>query len=67
MDIGELIREKSGKQVRISYKRGATKKEAIVVPMRNSYGLRYDDWEYSRRLRVEKESDNKIEGFGINR
>ena len=60
VDIGELIRNQEGKQVLIGYKRGATPKEAIVTPISSEYNLRYDDWEYTRRLRVEKESNNKI-------
>jgi tricorn protease len=59
-DIGELIRDQAGKQVRIAYKRGNMKKEAVVIPKRSIYGLRYRDWEYSRRLEVEKKSDKKI-------
>ncbi|RUA10470.1 MAG: protease, partial [Flavobacteriia bacterium] len=59
-DIGELIRNQAGKQVRITYRRGNIKKEAIVNPAGRIYGLRYRDWEYSRRLEVEKKSDNKI-------
>ncbi len=59
-DIGELIRNQTGKQVRITYQRGNIKKEAIVKPAGKIYGLRYRDWEYSRRLEVEKRSENKI-------
>jgi tricorn protease len=60
VDIGELIRNKVGKQVRLSIQRGSAKKEAIVVPISSIYALRYRDWEYSRRLEVEKKATNKI-------
>ena len=59
-DIGELIRNQAGKQVRITYMRGNIKKNAIVKPIDRMYNLRYRDWEYSRRLEVEKKSSNKI-------
>jgi tricorn protease len=60
IDIGELIRNKAGKQVRLTMLRGSVKKEAIVVPVSNIYSLRYRDWEYSRRLAVEEKTANKI-------
>ena len=60
IDIGELIRNKEGKQVRISYQRGSVKKDAIVIPISRIYNLRYRDWEYSRRLEVEKNTNNKV-------
>ncbi len=59
-DIGELIRNQEGKQVRLSLKRNSTEREVIVVPMGNMSGLRYRDWEYSRRLEVEKKTGNKV-------
>jgi tricorn protease len=60
VDIGELIRNQANKQVHINYTRGKSEMDAIVVPVGNTYGLRYDDWEYTRRLEVEATSDNKI-------
>jgi tricorn protease len=60
LDIGELIRNQIGKQVRLSVKRNATVKDLIVVPIGNMYGLRYRDWEYSRRLEVEKKTNNEV-------
>jgi tricorn protease len=59
-DIGELIRNQEGKQVRLTLKRNSTERELIVVPMGDMSGLRYRDWEYSRRLEVEKKTDNKV-------
>ena len=60
IDIGALIRNQSGKQIRLSLLRGVNKKDVIVVPMGSMYSLRYRDWEYSRRLEVEKKTENKV-------
>ena len=60
MDIGELLRNEAGKQVRLTLKRGTTSRDVIVKPKENTYWLRYGDWEYDNRLKVEKESDNQI-------
>ena len=60
LDIGELIRNQVGKQVRLTLKRGTTTSDVIVKPIGSMYGLKYYDWEYSRRLRVEKESKDNI-------
>jgi tricorn protease len=59
-DLGELLRNQVGKQVKIQIKRGNTTKDIIVEPIGSTLSLRYKDWEYSRRLQVEKDSDNKI-------
>lgn len=60
MDIGELLLNKAGKQVRLSVKRGTTVNDFIIKPSGNHYWLRYRDWEYQNRLKVEQESDNEI-------
>ena len=60
VDIGELIRNQAGKQVRMSLKRGATTRDVIVKPTSNEFALRYRDWEYQNRLKVEQESDDQI-------
>ena len=60
LDIGELIRNQAGKQVRLEVVRGTVKRDVIIVPIGSMYRLRYRDWEYSRRLIVEKETDNKV-------
>jgi tricorn protease len=60
LDLGELLRNKAGKQVRLTLKRGSKTREVIVKPKSNSYWLRYGDWEYHNRLKVEKESDEEI-------
>lgn len=59
-DIGALIRNESGKQVRLTLKRQSTTYEAIVTPIGSDYNLRYSDWEYGNRLYVDEQSDNDI-------
>lgn len=59
-DMGELIRNQEGKQVHLKVKRSGSERELIVVPKGSSSGLRYNDWEYSRRLEVEKRTGNKV-------
>jgi len=60
VDIGELIRNQVDKQVRIQLKRGTNTRDVIVKPTGNEYALRYRDWEYGNRLKVEKDSDEQI-------
>lgn len=60
IDMGELIRNESGKQVRITLLRGNSFRDIIVKPIASEYNLRYRDWEYSNRLDVEEKSENQI-------
>jgi len=60
LDIGELIRNQQGKQVHLTVKRNSIEREIIVIPKGNTRGLRYRDWEYSRRLEVERRTENKV-------
>lgn len=60
VDVGALLRNQIGKQVRIAVKSGSTEKEHIVMPISNTYSMRYQDWEYSRRLEVEAKGEGKI-------
>ena len=60
IDMGELIRNESGKQVRMTLLRGNSSRDIIVKPIASEYNLRYRDWEYSNRLDVEKKSENQI-------
>jgi len=60
MDMGELLRNQAGKQIRLTLKRGATSRDVIVKPQESTYWLRYGDWEYHNRLKVEKASNNEI-------
>ncbi len=65
MDINALLRNKGGKQVRITVKRGGNSRDLIVTPTSNLYNLRYRDWEYSRRKEVETKSEDKIGYFHL--
>ena len=60
LDIGELIRNKQGKQVRLSLKRGQTTRDVVVTPIGSTYNLRYRDWEYGKRKAVEAATDNAV-------
>ncbi|MCB2229542.1 PDZ domain-containing protein [bacterium] len=58
-----LLREQVGKQVLLTVKpKNGDLRQVIVQPIstRAADDLRYRDWEYTRRLQVEKESDNEI-------
>jgi len=57
-----LLRNQAGQQVLIGYKSGKDGQErrAVVVPLGNDYGLKYSDWEYSRRLKVEEDGQGDI-------
>ncbi len=61
-DLGELLRNQAGKQVRLNIQDVSTKssRDVIVKPMGNDFNLRYRDWEYTRRLQVESSSSNQI-------
>lgn len=60
LDIGELLRNKAGKQVRLSIKSGKKSRDVIVEPIKFTFNLRYRDWEYGNRKYVEKASDDDI-------
>lgn len=59
-DIGELLRNQAGKQVLLTLGSGAGARNVIVTPIGNESGLRYTDWEYTRRQRVESEGKGAI-------
>ncbi|HEX9632397.1 MAG TPA: S41 family peptidase [Gemmatimonadales bacterium] len=59
-DIGALLRNQEGRQVLLTVRSGTTARDVIVVPTAGEFGLRYSDWEYTRRLAVEEKSDGKI-------
>jgi tricorn protease len=61
-DLGALLRNQAGEQVRIGIKPGGTGdvRDRIVVPLRSGYALRYRDWEYSRRQIVEERGAGQI-------
>ena len=60
VDIGGLIRNEVGKQVRLSLKRDSTAYDVIVEPIGSDYNLRYSDWEYGNRSYVSKQSNDDI-------
>lgn len=59
-DIGALIRNQVGKQVRITLKTADTKRDIIVKPIASAYNLRYRDWEYGNRKDVEVKGNDDI-------
>ncbi|EKB49633.1 S41 family peptidase [Cecembia lonarensis] len=63
-DLNYFLRDKADKQVRLSLKSstGAPLDDKILIPInaRAESNLRYNDWEYTRRLEVEKASDGVL-------
>ena len=63
-DPGELLRTQAGKQVllRVRAKGAADTRDAIVKPISlpDESDLRYRDWEYGRREKVEQASNGQI-------
>jgi tricorn protease len=63
-ELSALLRGQAGKQVllRVKPTSGAPSREVIVEPIaaQAEDGLRYDEWEYTRRLAVEKASQNQV-------
>ena len=57
-----LLRNQAGRQVLVEIKSASTGKTSpyIIVPAGNESGLRYSDWEYSRRLKVDEDSGRDI-------
>ncbi|MDG1277825.1 MAG: S41 family peptidase [Algoriphagus sp.] len=63
-DLYYLLRDKAGKQVRISLLSadGKAKSDQILKPMsaQAESNLRYNEWEYTRRLETEAKSDGAL-------
>ncbi len=61
LDIGALLRNQS-RQVRLKIQpaSGGEVREVMVTPIMNESGLRYSDWEYTRRVKVEEEGEGQI-------
>lgn len=63
-DLLYLLREKANKQTRIKVlsATGGDKGDRIIVPMtsQEESNLRYNEWEYTRRLMAEEKSDGDI-------
>jgi tricorn protease len=60
-DIGELLRNQAGQQALLGLTgaRGQTR-SAVVTPTGDEFGLRYADWEQSRRQQVEQKTNDTI-------
>ena len=58
--MGALLRNQAGKQVRLGITGNGAARDVIVVPTDNEPSLRYSDWEYGRRMEVEKKGNGKI-------
>ena len=63
-DVGSLLRNQADRQVllRVKPKGGAAARDAVAVPITlgRENELRYDEWEYTRRLAVEKAGQGRI-------
>ena len=57
-----LLRNQAGRQVLAAVKSGRTGevRHVVITPIGNESNLRYSDWEYTRRLKVETDSDGEI-------
>jgi tricorn protease len=58
-----LLRNQAGKQVRLRIKAaGGAERDVIAVPLtaREDFDLRYSEWEYTRRVRVDSASSGRI-------
>ena len=60
VDIGALIRNKGGEQVRLTLLRESGQRDVIVEPINSNYNLKYRDWEYSRRMEVERKTEQRV-------
>ncbi len=63
-DIDALLRNQADKQVllRVVPKAGGAARDVIVTPiaLAKETAMRYDEWEYTRRLKVEKDGQKKL-------
>jgi tricorn protease len=63
-DIGELLRDQAGKQVRLTVRSAnpGESRDVIATPisMNREWDLRYDEWEYTRRLMTDELGDGQI-------
>ncbi len=59
-DIGALLRNQERRQVLLTVRSGNESRDVIVVPTADEFGLRYSDWEYTRRQIVEREGGGKL-------
>jgi tricorn protease len=60
-DIGALLRNQSRQlRLRVRSGTGGSSRDVMVTPTYSESNLRYSDWEYTRRLRVEEDGDGQI-------
>jgi tricorn protease len=62
-DLGALLRNQAGKQVLLHVKPASgPERDVVAVPIasRREFDLRYDQWEYTRRLETDSLSGGKI-------
>jgi tricorn protease len=63
-DFHALLRDRAGKQMLLTVKpkTGGASRDVVVTPisMARENDLRYDEWEYTRRLAVEKSTGNRM-------
>ncbi|NNE69313.1 MAG: protease [Rhodothermales bacterium] len=61
-DLGVFLRGKAGQPVRLRVMEGDSTRDVIVeaVSIGEERDLRYDDWEYTRRLQTEEDGDGQI-------
>lgn len=59
--MGALLRNQVGEPVRLSVRSGSgAPRDVLVTPIGNELNLRYADWEYTRRMKVEEDGDGQI-------
>ncbi len=61
-DPGQALGDQAGKQVLLHVRSGGSERDVVVEPItpRQDAELRYDQWEYTRRLAVDSLSDRTI-------
>ena len=57
--IGALLRNQA-QPVRLRVRRGGDSREVMVTPTTNERGLRYSDWEYTRRQEVDAQTGGSV-------
>ncbi len=62
VDIGALLRNQGDRPVRLGIRSGSNgaEREVMVQPTDNEFNLRYNDWEYTRRMEVEDAGEGRI-------
>ena len=58
--IGALLRNAGDRPVRLTIRSGRSERDVMVTPTSDESDLRYDDWEYTRRMAVEEASNGTI-------